>query len=163
MTSDEAPLPSQAAADHAAALDGDARCTSVFRERWRDRQSGATRPGELVSQPGWIGAGLVALGVMLTAGAVTAGTVTTERATTLPAVADGMSVTGIRSGEAPPARGTAAQFRDSSGTTWDAVVVEVTANEVKASMRQRSSGSAGALVYPAGREPLITVLLPRLR
>ena len=50
--------------------DGEVRYEAVFRERWRDRQSAGARPGELIKQPGWIDAGLVALGVLLVAGAV---------------------------------------------------------------------------------------------
>ncbi len=142
--------------------DGEIRYESVFREHWRDRQSAATRPGELIKQPGWIDAGLEALGVLLAAGAVAAGTVTVERTEALPAVAQGMSVIADRAGGTPPAEGTAAQFRDASGTTHSAIVVEVTATEVRAQLEGPGSASAGELVVPKGRQRLISVLLPSL-
>jgi hypothetical protein len=142
--------------------DGEIRYGSVFRERWRDRQSAATRPGELIKQPGWIDAGLVALGVLLTAGAVAAATSSVAQTEPLPAVTDGMSVTAIRGGGTPPAEGTAAQFRDASGTTQGAVVVEVTATQVRARLERPSSAPAGELVVPNGRQRLISVLVPRL-
>ncbi len=142
--------------------DGEIRYESVFRERWRDRQSAATRPGELVKQPGWIDAGLVALGALLTAGAVAAVTVTIDQTEALPAVTQGNSVTAIRGGGTPPAQGTAAQFRDSSGTTQGAIIVEVTATQVRAQLGQPISAPAGELVVPKGRQRLIFVLLPRL-
>lgn len=143
--------------------DGEIRYESVFRERWRDRQSAATRPGELIKQQGWIDAGLVALGVLLAAGAVAAGTVSIARTEALPAVTQGMSVTAMRGGGTPPARGTAAQFRDASGATQGAVVVEVTATEVRAQLERPVSEPAGELVLPNARQRLISVLLPRLR
>jgi hypothetical protein len=142
--------------------DGDIRYESPFRERWRDRQSAATRPGELIKQQGWIDAGLIALGVLLAAGAVAVGTVSIAQTEALPAVTQGMSVTAIRGGGTPPAQGTAAQFRDASGTTQGAVVVEVTATEVRAQLERPVSASAGELVVPKGRQRLISVLLPRL-
>ncbi|MGD1171903.1 hypothetical protein ACKUVQ_05155 [Mycobacterium seoulense] len=55
--------------------DGEIRHEPVFRERWRDRQSAASRPGELIKQERWVDAGLVALSVLLAAGALAAGTV----------------------------------------------------------------------------------------
>ena len=143
--------------------DGEVRYESVFRERWRDRRSAGARPGELIKQPGWIDAGLVGLGVLLAAGAVAAGTVTIARTEALPAVAQGTSVTAVRTGPATPDLGTAVQFRDASGTTLDAVVVEVTPTEVTAQLEQPGPPeSAGELLIPAGRQRLINVLLPRL-
>jgi hypothetical protein len=141
--------------------DGEVRHESVFRKRWRDHQSAGARPGELIKQPGWIDAGLVVLGVLLAAGAVAAATVTVERTAALPAVVQGASVTAIRAG-APPAPGTVAQYRDASGTTVGAVVVEVTGTEVIAQLDRPGPPSAGELVIPAGRQPLLGVLLPRL-
>jgi hypothetical protein len=143
--------------------DGEIRYESVFRERWRDRQSAATRPGELIKQQCWIDAGLVALGVLLAAGAVAAGTVSVAQTEALPAVTDGTSVTAIPGSGTPPAQGTAAQFRDASGTTQGAVVVEVTATEVRAQLERPASAPAGELVVPKGRQRLINVLLPGLR
>lgn len=143
--------------------DNGVRGESVFRQRWRDRQSAATRPGELIKQQGWIDAGLVALWVLSTVGAVAAGTVSIAQNETLPAVAQGSSVTATRGGGTPPARGTAAQFRDLSGATQGAVVVEVTATEVRARLERPVSAPAGELVVPKGRQLLIDVLLPRLR
>jgi hypothetical protein len=134
---------------------------TVFRKSWRDRQAAGVRPGELIKQPGWIDAGLVALGVLLAAGAVAASTVTVERTTALPAVVQGTSVTAVR-GEVAPAPGTAAQYRDASGDIVDVVVVEVTATEVVAQLGQPGPPSAGELLLPAGRQRLISVLLPRL-
>lgn len=91
------------------------RYESVFRERWRDRQSAGARPGELIKNPGWIDAGLVALAVLLAAGAVAVGTITVGQIATLPAVVQGMTVTADRGGGPAPAQGTAVQFRDTSG------------------------------------------------
>jgi hypothetical protein len=142
--------------------DGEIRYESPFREPWRDRRSAATRPGELINQQGWIDAGLVALGVLLAAGAVAAGTVSIAQTEALPAVTQGMSVTAIRGGGTPPAQGTAAQFRDAYGTTQGAVVVEVTATEVRAQLERPVSAPAGELVVPKGRQRLISVLVPRL-
>jgi hypothetical protein len=139
------------------------RRESVFRQRWRDRQSAATRPGELIRQQGWVDAGLFALCVLSTAGVVTVGTITIAQTETLPAVAQGMSVTAIRGDGTPPTQGTAAQFRDPSGTTQGAVVVEVTATEVRARLERPVAAPAGALLVPKGRQRLISVLLPRLR
>jgi hypothetical protein len=80
----------------------------------------------------------------------------------LPAVTEGMSVTAIRGAGTPPAEGTAAQFRDASGATQGAVVVEVTATRVRARLARPSSAPAGELVVPNGRQRLISVLVPRL-
>jgi hypothetical protein len=134
------------------------RCSA---RRWRDRQSTGARPGELIKQPGWIDTGLVALGVLLASGAVTASTVTVARTEALPAVVQGTSVMAVR-GEAAPAPGAAAQYRDASGTILDVVVVEVTSTEVLAHLAQTRSASSGELLLPAGRRRLISVLLPRL-
>jgi hypothetical protein len=143
--------------------DGEIRYESVFRERWRDRQSAATRPGELIKQRGWINAGLVALGALLGVGAVAAGTVSVAQTETLAAVAHGTSVTATRGSGAPPSPGASAQFRDASGTTQGAVVVEVTASQVRAQLERPDWSPAGELVVPEGRQRLISVLLPRLR
>lgn len=142
--------------------DGEIRHESVFRERWRERQSTASRPGELIRQQGWVDAGLVALGVLLAAGAVVAGTASVARTEALPAVVQGISVTASRAGGMPPARGCAVQFRDASGATHGAVVVDVTATEVKAELDRPVSAPAGELVVPQGRQRLISTLLPRL-
>ena len=142
--------------------DGEGRYEGVFRERWRDRRSAGARPGELIKQPRWIDAGLVALGVLLAAGGVAAGTVTVARSETLPAVVQGTSVIAVRGDAAPPAPGAAVQFRDASGTTLDAVVVHVSATEVVAALTQPGPATAGQLLVPAGRQRLINVLLPRL-
>jgi hypothetical protein len=142
--------------------DDDARYETVFRERWRDRQSAGARPGELVKQPRWIDAGLVVLGVLLTAGVVAAGTMTIARTLALPAVVQGTSVTAAR-GEASPAPGSVVQYRDASGITLGATVVEVTDTEVTARLDQPGPTSTGQLLVPGDRQRLITVLLPRLR
>ena len=141
--------------------DGEVHYESVFRERWRDRQSAGARPGELIKQPGWIDAALVGLGVLLAAGAVAAGTMTVARSETLPAIVQDMTVTAVRSGTAPDP-GTAVQFRDAYGATVDAVVVDVTDTEVIARLTQPEPASAGQLMIPTGRQRLIDVLLPRL-
>jgi hypothetical protein len=142
--------------------DDDTRYEAVFRERWRDRQSAGARPGELVKQPGWIDSGLVALGVLLTVGVVAAGTMTIARTQALPAVVQGTSVTAAR-GEASPATGSVVQYRDASGITLGATVVEVTETEVTARLDQPAAASTGQLLVPADRQRLITVLLPRLQ
>jgi len=142
--------------------DGDVRYESVFRERWRDRQSAGARPGELIRQPRWIDASLAALGALLVVGAVAAATVTVARTEAMPAVAQGAEVTAVRGGEVAPEVGTTAQFRETSGTTFDAVVVQVTATEVMAELPQPVPAVAGQLVVGAGRQRLIGILLPRL-
>jgi hypothetical protein len=142
--------------------DDDARYDAVFRERWRDRQSAGARPGELIKQPGWIDAGLVVLGVLLAAGVFAAGTMTIARTQALPAVVQGTSVTAAR-GEASPAPGSVVQYRDASGITLGATVVEVTDTEVTARLNQPGPASTGQLLVPGDRQRLITVLLPRLR
>jgi hypothetical protein len=142
--------------------DGEARYEGVFRERWRDRQSGGARPGELIKQPGWIDAVLVALGVLLVAGAVAAGTMTIARSEALPAVVQGNSVTAVLADATGPTPGTAVQFRDESGATFDAVVVDVSATEVTAQLEQPGPAAAGKLLVPAGRQRLVSLLLPRL-
>ncbi len=135
---------------------------AVFRERWRDSQSAGARPGELVKQPGWIDAGLVALGVSLTVGVIAAGTMTIARTQALPAVVQGTSVTAAR-GEASPAPGSVVQYRDASGIRLGATVVDVTETEVIARLDRPGPASTGQLLVPAERQRLITVLLPRLR
>ena len=85
--------------------DGGVRYESVFRENWRDRRSASTRPGELIKQPKWIDAGLLALGVVLAAGVASAGTVTVAQTDALSAVAQGTSVTAERVDGSAPARG----------------------------------------------------------
>jgi hypothetical protein len=142
--------------------DDDARYEAVFRERWRDRQSAGARPGELVKQPGWINAGLVVLGVLLTAGVVAGGTMTIARTQALPAVVQGTSVTAAR-GDASPAPGSVVQYRDASGITLGATVVEVTETEVTARLHRPAAASTGQLLVPGDRQRLITVLLPRLQ
>jgi hypothetical protein len=142
--------------------DGEVRYEAVFRERWRDRQSGGARPGELIRQPGWIDAGLVALGVLLAGGVAAAGTMTIARSEALPAVVQNNSVTAVLADAAAPAPGTAVQFRDESGTTFDAVVVNVSATEVTAQLTQPAPAAAGKLLVPAGRQRVISLLLPRL-
>jgi hypothetical protein len=138
------------------------RYQSVFRERGRDRQSAGARPGELIAQPAWIDAGLVVLAVLVAAGAVAGATITVARTAALPAVVQGTSVTAVSSGGAELAPGTAVQYRDASGATQGAVVAEVTPTEVIAQLEQPGPGSAGVLLIPAGRQRLISVLLPRL-
>jgi len=76
-------------------------------------------------------------------------------------VAQGPSVTAVRGGGEPPAPGTAVQYRDASGATRDAVVIEVTTTEVIAHLMGTGPASAGELVIPAGRDTLLGVLLPR--
>jgi hypothetical protein len=142
--------------------DGDVHYETVFRERWRDRQSAGARPGELIKQPGWIDAGLVALGVLVAAGAVAAGTMTVARNEALPAAVQGNSVTAVLADATGPAPGTAVQFRDESGATFDAIVVDVSATEVTAQLKQPGPESAGKLLVPAGRQRVISLLLPRL-
>jgi hypothetical protein len=145
--------------------DDDARYAAVFRERWRDRQSAGARPGELIKQPGWIDAGLVVLGILLAVGVFAASTMTIARTQALPAVVQGTSVTAAR-GEAPappPAPGSVVQYRDASGITLGATVVEVTDTEVTARLNQPGAASTGQLLIPGDPQRLITVLLPRLR
>jgi hypothetical protein len=138
------------------------RYESVFRERWRTLQSSAARPGELIKQPRWVDAGLLCLGVWCAAGAVAAATVTIERTAALPATVEGAVVTAVRSGDSVPLQGATVQYRVTSGTTVDAVVVGVTDTEVKARVTPLGAVSAGELVFPAGRQRLISVLIPSL-
>jgi hypothetical protein len=98
----------------------------------------------------------------LAAGAVAAGTMTTARTVALPAVAQGTSVSAVLADAAAPAPGEPVQFRDESGTTFDAVVVDTSAAEVMAELTQSGPASAGKLLVPAGRQRLISLLLPRL-
>jgi hypothetical protein len=159
---DPAAAPNTSGDNIVVADDGEVRYEEVFREHWRDRQSGGARPGELIKQPGWIDVGLVALGVLLVSGAVAAGTMTIARSEALPAVVQGNSVTAVLADAAGPTPGTAVQFRDDSGATFDAVVVDVSATEVTAQLEQPAPASAGKLLVPAGRQRLISLLLPRL-
>jgi hypothetical protein len=142
--------------------DGDVRYESIFRERWRDRQSSGARPGELIKQPRWIDAGLGVLGVLLVAGAAAASTITVARSEALPAAVQGNSVTAVLTDVAAPAQGTPVQYRDASGATFDAVVLDVSPTEVVAQLTQPSPESTGKLLIPTGRQRLITLLLPRL-
>jgi hypothetical protein len=143
--------------------DGKVRPERVFRERWRARQSAGPRAGDLIKQPRWIDAGFVGLGVVLAAGAIAGATVTISRTTSLAAVVSGTSVTAVRAGGAAPTVGTAVQFRDESGATIPAVVTEVSATEVLAQLGRPEPASAGQLVVPAGRQRVISLLLPKLR
>lgn len=141
--------------------DGELRYGSIFRASWRDHHSAGSRPGELVENPGWIDAGLVALAGLLTAGAVTAGAITVGQTTTLPAVVQGATLTADLADGPPPAPGTKVQFRDTSGSTVDAIIVDVTATDVTAQLERPAPASAGELLVPAERQRLISVFLPR--
>lgn len=134
---------------------------AVFRESWRERQSSGNRLGGLIRQPKWMDAGLVALAGFLVAGAVAGATVTVARNTSFPAVADGATVSAVRGHGPAPAVGSPAQFRATTGTT-DAVVVEVTPTEVMARLSTPVAPSGGQLLVPAGRESLLSLLVPRL-
>jgi hypothetical protein len=142
--------------------DGEVRYEAVFRERWRDRQARGARPGELIKQPRWIDAGLVGLGVLLVAGAVAASTMTVARSESLPAAVQGNSVIAVLADAAAPAPGTSVKFRDPSGATFDAVVVDVSSTEVMAQLSQPGPEATGQLLVPTGRQRLIAVMLPRL-
>jgi hypothetical protein len=141
--------------------DDEIRYESVFRANWRDRQSAGARPGELIKNPGWIDAGLIALTVLLAAGAVAAATITVEQTAALPAVVQGATVTADRIAGPPPTPGATVGFRDGTGSTVDAVIVEVTATDVTAQLTQPASASAGELLVPAERQRLMNVFLPR--
>jgi hypothetical protein len=52
-------------------------------------------------------------------------------------------------------------FRDGTGSTVDAVIVEVTATDVTAQLAQPAPASTGQLLVPAERQRLIDVFLPR--
>jgi hypothetical protein len=140
----------------------DIRRENVFRKRWRDRQSAGARPGELVKQAGWTGWGLAVMGVLVFAGVVVASTVTIANTQALPALAHGRSVIAARTDAQPPDPGTTVQFRDASGTTFDAVVVEVSESQIMAELDRPVAAPAGDLVIPAPRQRLIAMLLPRL-
>lgn len=142
--------------------DDEVQYESIFREHWRERQSAGARPGELIKQPGWVNAGLVALVVLLAAGAAAAGTVTVAETAALPAAAAGMTVTAAWDAGVPPGVGTAVQFRDSSGQRHDAVITESGTTDLTARLHQPTTALAGELLVPAGRHRLISVLLPRL-
>jgi len=141
---------------------GEVRYESVFRQRWRARQSAGARPGELIKQPRWIDAGLLALVVLFAVGAVAGATVTIERTAALPAVAQGTVVTAVRGNQVVPPPGDTVQYRDASGTTFDAVVIAVTDSEVTARVTPSGTVSSGELLVPAGRQRLIGMMLPRL-
>ncbi|MBO0679151.1 hypothetical protein JRC04_16930 [Mycolicibacterium sp. S2-37] len=138
------------------------RYESVFRQRWRDRQSAGARPGELIKQPRWIDVGLLALCVLFAVGAVVGATVTIEQTAALPAVANGAVVTAVRDDHPVPPPGDTVQFRDSAGDTRDAVIVAVTGSEVVAEVAPSGTVSSGELLLPAGRQRLIGMMLPRL-
>ncbi|CAM3663146.1 hypothetical protein [Smaragdicoccus niigatensis] len=142
--------------------DGDLRSESVFRDRWRERRSASSPFGELVKQPRWITAGVLALGLLIAAGLTAGFTITIAQTAALPAAVQSTSVTAVRSGDSAPDPGTVAQFRDASGVTINATVSEVTATEVLAQLEHPSSSPAGVLVVPSGRQRLIDVLLSRL-
>lgn len=135
---------------------------AVFRERWRERQSAGNRLGELIRQPRWLNAGLVALAGLLATGAVAAATVTVSRSAVFPAVVDGVTLTAVRGSGPAPVVGSPAHFRDSSGATVDAVVVAVAPSEVIARLTRPTPASAGQLLVPAGSQRLFEVLAPRL-
>jgi hypothetical protein len=143
--------------------DREVRYESVFRECWRDRQSAGAGPGELITNPRWIDTGLVALASLLAVGAVAAATITVEQTEILPAVVQGMTVTADRADGRTPALGTVVQFRDASGTTYGAVIVDVATTEVTARLEQPGQPSAGELLIPAERQRLLNVLLPRVQ
>jgi hypothetical protein len=142
--------------------DGRVRYESVFRARWRDRQSARARPGELIEQPAWIDAGLVVLAVLFAIGVLAGAKITVARTAALPAVVQGTSVTAVGSTDPHLSPGIAVQYRDASGATRGAVVAQVTPTEVIAQLPQPGPPSAGELLVPAGRQRLISVLLPRL-
>jgi hypothetical protein len=102
------------------------------------------------------------LGVLLAAGTVAAATVTVARTATFPAVVDGVTVSAVRNSGPTPTVGSPAQFRDSTGTMLDAIVVEVAPTEVIAQLGRPAPPSAGQLLVPAGSERLFEVLAPRL-
>jgi len=141
---------------------GEVRYESVFRQRWRARQSAGARPGELIKQPKWIDAGLTALLALFAVGAVAGATVTIERTAALPAVAQGRTVTAVAGDQAVPPPGEVVQFRDASGATYDAVIVGVTGSEVTAEVARAGPVASGDLLIPAGRQRLIGMMLPRL-
>ncbi|MBI3225191.1 MAG: hypothetical protein HYZ39_09050 [Mycolicibacterium cosmeticum] len=135
---------------------------SVFRDRWRERQSAAGRPGELIKQPGWIDSGLWTLGLLIAAGVLAASTGTVARTAALPAVAHGVTVSATRTADVVPIVGDPAQFHDASGATRAADILEVTATEVRAALRSPGpTESPGVLDVPSGRQRLIGVLFSR--
>jgi Mrp family chromosome partitioning ATPase len=144
------------------ASEDEVRYEAVFRERWRDRKSQGVRPGEVIRQPGWIDAGLVALGILLAVGVIAAGAMTTARSEALPAAVQGTSVSAVLVNAPPPSPGTPVVFRDTSGTEVDGVIVDASPVEALAELQQPSPASSGTLVVPAGRQRLISLLLPKL-
>jgi hypothetical protein len=87
---------------------------------------------------------------------------TVARSQALPAVAQGNSVVAVLSDAAGPAPGTAVQFRDTSGATFGGVVVDTSATEVTAQLDHPGPQASGKLLVPAGRQRVISLLLPRL-
>ncbi|MCE5289318.1 MAG: hypothetical protein LLG14_08735 [Nocardiaceae bacterium] len=142
--------------------DGDLRSESVFRDRWRERRSASSPFGELVKQPRWITAGLVALATLIVAGLVAAFTITIAQTAALPAAAQDTSVLAVRGDGPAPDLGSVVQFRDASGITISGTVSEVTPTEIVARLERPSSSPAGVLIVPSGRQRLIDVLLSRL-
>lgn len=135
---------------------------NVFRQRWRERQSGGNQPGDLIRQSHWIDPGLIALGVLLAAGVVAGALVTVEQTVAFPAIAHDVSVSAVRDSGPAPNVGSAAQFRDTTGSVIDAVVVGVAPTEVMAELSRPAPPSAGQLLIPMGRQRLVSVLVPRL-
>jgi hypothetical protein len=163
LTNHGSPAPRNTSGHNIVVTDhGEVRYEAVFRARWRDRQSGGARPGELIRQPGWIDAGLVGLGVLLVVGSVAASTITVARTEALPAAAQGDSVSAVVADATAPTTGTAVQFRDEAGATYDGVVVDASATEVTAQLAEPRPPSSGKLLVPAGRQRVISLLLPRL-
>jgi hypothetical protein len=146
--------------DGGSASQAEVQSKSVFRDRWLERRSASPKLGELINEPRWIAAGLIALATLLIAGFVAGGTVTIAQTEALPAVAQGDSVTAMRFGTSTPDVGTAGHFRDASGASISVVVTEVTATEVRARLPEASAMSVGELVLPAEPKRLIDVLLP---
>ena len=140
----------------------EANDAAVFRPQWRERQSAEDGAGQLIQQPGWINRGLVLLGVLLVGGGAASAGVTVPRTASLPAIAQGRSVTAARTSAAAPDPGAQVQFRDAAGVTVAGVTVEVTEHEVIVELGQPESASMGMLLVPAGRQRLIGVLLPSL-
>lgn len=141
--------------------DGAAGDRSVFRERWRERQSAGNGLERLVRQPAWVDAGLVILGVLLVLGVVAAANVTVARTAAFPAVSDGLRVSAVRDAAPAPLVGSPARFHDLAGTDVDAVVVEVDPTEVIAELSRPTAPSAGQLLVAVGPGRLVDLLAPR--
>ncbi|MFN8070424.1 MAG: hypothetical protein U0R66_01220 [Mycobacterium sp.] len=134
---------------------------SVFRETWRERRSSGNQLGGLIRQPRWVNAGLLALAGLLAVGAVAGATVTVARNTSFPAVSDGATASAVRGPGPAPTVGSPARFRGAADTI-DAVVVGVSPTEVIAQLSRPAPPSGGQLLVPAAREPLFSLLIPRL-